>query len=89
MATKDASIVDLCARVQKLVPKSIGSETWYLIVVSSGDLPRLLCAVFTKGFVHSSLIFIIANHRPLPTIVVSQRNIFRDGVIANAALHTS
>jgi hypothetical protein len=33
MATDKFSIHDLCTRVQKLVPRSIGSEAWYLIIV--------------------------------------------------------
>ena len=64
MATKDDSIEDLCARVQKLVPGSVGGETWYLIVVSKDNSLPLLCVPLGL-FSNSSPVLIIAirNHR--------------------------
>ena len=42
MATNASSISELCTRVEKLVPRSVGNETWYLIVVSQIVLLSLM-----------------------------------------------
>ena len=34
MTTNGPAISELCTRVQKLLPKSVGNDTWYLIIVS-------------------------------------------------------
>lgn len=39
---KRSSISELCTRVQKLVPRSVGIDTWYLMVVRSFFESRVL-----------------------------------------------
>jgi hypothetical protein len=51
MATDEFSINDLCRRVQKLVPQSIGSETWYLIIVSRMILLESFALCFGPPFI--------------------------------------